>query len=220
MKIKVKYSLGHDVGNYFNALYKFRWIKHGREGVQEELLKALPESFKTALKEAKNTPEAKAVIRDYLSKDFKKRAVEYGEIARNLEQVWRVRGRGFEKKLSGLYGKPIPFKEITVYLTSLPINPYKYPEWIFVYAKTSVERQLQIVTHELNHFMFYYYFNYLKEELGKEKFESLKEALTVFTNPEEKGYPAQRELRAWLKRQTGTIPELIEKGTWKKFLFT
>src|SRR3989304_940746 len=62
---------------------------------------------------------------------------------------------------------------------------------------------------ELNHFMFYYYFGKLRGELGHEKFESLKEALTVFTNPDEEGYPAQRRLRAWLARQKGTLLEKI-----------
>ncbi len=66
--------------------------------------------------------------------------------------------------------------------------------------------------------MFYRYFRFLEEELGREKFESIKEALTVFTNPEEKGYPAQESLRNWLRKQKGSIPEILSKSDWRKYL--
>lgn len=86
-----------------------------------------------------------------------------------------------------------------------------------VFGETTIKRQLQILTHELNHFMFYYYFGALKERLGKERFESIKEALTVFTNPEEKGYPAQQKLRAWLTEQKETIPKIIKNNKWRDY---
>ena len=38
------------------------------------------------------------------------------------------------------------------------------------------------------------------EKLGEEKFEDLKEALTVLTNPEEKGYPAHQKLRQFIRQ--------------------
>ena len=67
--------------------------------------------------------------------------------------------------------------------------------------------------------MFYYYFfGKLRRKLGKEKFESLKEALTVLTNPEEQGYPAQGDLRSWLAKQKRSVPKIIESEGWKNYL--
>ncbi len=82
-----------------------------------------------------------------------------------------------------------------------------------VFGRANTRKQLQIITHELNHFMFYYYFGELKNELGKEKFESLKEALTIFTNPEEKGYPNQKRIRNQLaKQKVKSIPKIVQSG--------
>lgn len=114
--------------------------------------------------------------------------------------------------------KRIPFKTIKVHLSSLSICPYSYRKrWIIVFAEAKVERQIQILIRELNHFMFYFYFGRLEDELGKEKFESLKGVLTVLTNPEEKGYPDQKGLRLWLTKQKKTIPKIIESGCWKDY---
>jgi len=69
-----------------------------------------------------------------------------------------------------------------------------------VFKNASKEQHINIVVHELNHFMFYYYFPHLKEKLKEERFEDLKETLTVLTNPEEKGYPAHQKLRQFIWR--------------------
>ena len=219
MKIKVTYSYSHEVGNYYNSVYKFRWLKHGREDVQEKLLKPLPKNFKKALKRTKNEKEAKEVIKRYLLDNIDQRKKAYLKIAKDLEKAYEREGEDIERKLEKLYEDVVPFDEINIYLSSLPIYPYNFKErWIMIYANTSVEKQLKILTHELNHVMFYYYFGHLLKGLGKEKFEHLKEALTIFTNPEERGYPAQKKLRQWLKRQKGSIPEIIRKGGWKLYV--
>lgn len=49
-------------------------------------------------------------------------------------------------------------------------------------------------------------------------YKQIKKVLSVFTNPEENGYPAQQKLREWLKKQKGTIPEIIQAGGWEKYL--
>lgn len=218
MQIKVTYSFGHDVGNYFNSIYKFRWFKHGRKRIQEELLKGLPTSFKKSLVNAKKDREAKEAIKGYLLKEFDNRKNLYKSISSKLQDEWSLKKEAIESNLEKVYGKRIPFKTIGIYLTSLPISPYKFPEWILIYAEMPAKRQLEVITHELNHFMFYYYFGSLKEKLGLKKFEMLKEALTVFTNPEEKGYPSEKKLRAWLKEQKGTVTEIIEKDDWRDHL--
>lgn len=221
MKLKVEFSLDHEVNNYVNSLYKFRWLKHGRRNIQENLLKPFPESFKKDLSRCKNKKEAREVIKKFLNKDLTKRKRKLKLIANNLEEAWSEKNDELVEKLEKSYGKKLSFKNITIYLTSLPICPYNFKKrWIMVYAYTpKISRQLEIIIHELNHFMFLYYYGALERKIGKKKFEQLKEALTVFTDLEKKeGYPAQKALRRWLRKQGGTISEIIEAGGWKEFI--
>lgn len=219
MKIKVEYSLEKEAVNYLNSLYQFRWMKHRRKDIRERLLKPLPDEFKKELSSAKDDREAEKIIKSYLKEEESQRKEKYKKIAQQLQVVWSNNERQVIAKLEKLYENKVPFDEIDVYLSSIPICPYNYKEkWIMVFANTEVDRQIRIIIHELNHFMFYHYFGFIKEELGKEKFESIKEALIVFTNPEEKGYPAQQNLRNWLREQKGSIPEILSKPDWKKYL--
>lgn len=221
MKLKVTFSLNHEINNYVNSLYKFRWLKHGRKNIQENLLKPFPESFKKDLSRCKSEKEVREVIKKFLGKDLNKREGKFKLIANNLEKAWKEKDDELVKKLEKVYGKKFPFKTLTVYLTSIPICPYNFKKrWIMVFAYTpKINTQLKIIVHELNHFMFLYYYGDLERKVGKKKFEQLKEALTVFTDPEDKkGYPAQKELRKWLKNQKGTISEIIEAGKWKKYI--
>ena len=216
MKISVSYSFAHEVGNYFNSVYRFRWARHGNETLDQKLQAGLSRDFVKSLSNCKDDPLAKQVIKEYLLKTDNQH--NYLEISRKLEETWKANGKQIEKKLGRIYGKPFPFKTMNVYLTSIPINPYHYPDWIMVYAFMPVEKQLRVLGHELNHFMFYYYFRDMEAQLGKEKFESLKEALTVLSEPEREGYPAQREMRMWLRKQEGTVEEILKKPGWKTFL--
>lgn len=219
MRIKVIYSLQHDIDNYTDSLYRFRWNKHGRENIQEVLLKPFSEDFKKSLKKATNKKEAQKIVEKFLLQGLDGRKQTYLAVANNLETAWKESGDAIIKKLEKIYGKEVPFNLITVYLSSIPICPYNFKQrWIYAFAGTSTQRQLRILTHELNHFMFLFHFGNLKDKVGNDNFESLKEALTVFTNPEEKGYPAQQKLRTWLNKQKGTVSEIITANKWQKHL--
>lgn len=211
MKINVSFSLQHEIDNYLDSLWKFKWEKHGRQNIQERLLGPFPIWFKDKLNRAQTEKEARTVISEYIKQNILTKGKKYKDTSTNLENVWESQKAKILAGLESIYGYTIPFKKLTVYLTSIPICPYSYKElWIMVSTNASTNEQLNIISHELNHFMFYYYFPQLKKRLGIRKYESLKEALTVFTNPEEKGYPSQKKLRGWLKTQEGTIGEILE----------
>lgn len=220
MKLKAIFSLDREINNHVNSLYKFRWLKHGRKNIQKNLLKPFPEKFKKDLSQCKDEKKARKVVRKFLNKDLAAKEKKLKLIASNLEKAWSEKDDELIEKLEKVYGKKLPFKNITVYLTSLPICPYNFKKkWLMVFAYAPITSKLRIIVHELNYFMFLHYYGDLEKEIGKEKSEDLKEALTIFTDPEnKKGYPAQKELREWLKRQKGTISEIIEAGEWKKFI--
>lgn len=219
MQIKVKYSFQHDLDNYLDALYDFKWIRHGRKDIQDNLLKPFPDDFKRSLKKAESKDKARNIILKFLEGGFEGRKKKYLSIAKDLEKQWDISGYKIINRLEEIYGKKFLFKAITLYLSSIPICPYNFSKkWIMVFAGTSTKRQIEILTHELNHFMFLYHFGDLKKKLGTMKFESLKESLTILTNLEEKGYPDQQKMRSWLKTQKGTVSDIIKTGEWRKHL--
>ena len=85
--------------------------------------------------------------------------------------------------------------------------------------KSDSSQIINTAKHELNHFMFYYYYSYLKDKLKEEKFERLKEALAIFTNPEGNDKPEVKELEQYLKPLSGkSMEEIIEKATNSKYI--
>lgn len=218
INIKVAYDKARDVQVYLNYLYQFKSYKHGRDNIREELLNTYPEEFRIALNNASTRLEAAKVAKNYLKEKYTGKRSYFRKVALMLEEAWITQRADIEKQLADLYAQKVPFETIWVYYTTTPICPYNFRKReIIVSYKRQIEVQINILKHELNHFMFYYYFPELLEELGKEKFESLKEALTVFTNPEENGYPAHQKLRAWLKEQQGTIPEVLSSNEWQNY---
>jgi len=212
-----KYSPAKDINNYLFSLWQFKRRDYGRKRRQEELLKPFPSSFKNALRKAKTEKEAREVIKNYF-------ASLPQEFWRSIERLKKGLQRNLDKNepkiislLERVYQKPFPFKRITVYITTIPICPYNFKQrWLAVFKNASPKEHINIVIHELNHFMFYFYFSPLKEKLGEEKFEDLKEALTVLTNPEEKGYPAHRKLRAFIQKYHYLPLEKIISLVFKK----
>ena len=86
-----------------------------------------------------------------------------------------------------------------------------------------IPHSLRTIGHEIMHFQFYkYFFNKIEKEIGKEKTEDLKEALTVLLNlefrnlwlVEDKGYPKHKKLREFIEKEWKKEPDfkiLLEK---------
>ncbi|MBM4401733.1 MAG: hypothetical protein FJ044_00615 [Candidatus Cloacimonetes bacterium] len=103
-------------------------------------------------------------------------------IVRGAEQLLNENAVKIIEKLEKTYNKPFPFNEVAVYITTANIHPYNYEEkWFMSGRNQSEQGHLRTAMHELNHFMFYYYYPHLKDKLGNEKFEILKEALAIYT---------------------------------------
>lgn len=215
MTISVSYSLQKEVLLYLNTVYKFRLLSYGRKKDNTQF----PPGFTNALKSAKNSQEATKIITSYLKSRYHNNRKIFDVVVEELEKYLNKNIDQMVSILENNYQREVPFKKIHVFLGTGMNNPYNYKgRWMMVGMYHSLEYQFKIILHELNHFMFYFYYSHLQAELGMERFESLKESLTVFTDPEEQGYPDHQQLRQWLKKQKGTIPEIIEKGEWKKYL--
>ena len=174
MKIEVEYLFERDAINYLSSVYKFKWSKHGRKGLEDRIARYLPESFYNGVRKAKSENEVRQLIKEYLQNNYKVNLKLAKEVSNNLKKTWNLYGKKIEKELEVVFNEKFPFKKLNIYLTTIPISPYKYPDWILVYINLATEKQLNVIKHELNHFMFHHYYSYLEEEIGKDQFQSLK----------------------------------------------
>lgn len=98
-------------------------------------------------------------------------------------------------------------------MTSNVVCPYNPDEQYFYVRWTTYDIQLRTANHELNHFMFHYYYGDLEKEMGDEKWNILKESMTLFTEPNNPGYPAEEELRKmYMSKRWSNVDEIIVAG--------
>lgn len=219
MKFKVYYSIEKDIWNHLNANWKFGYPRYGRKSIQEKLLKPFPKEYKDNLAKAKTREAAVEVIKDY----FVARSKSFNNlmpiVAKGVETLLNDGKTKIIDKLEKVYNKSFPFEKVTVYLTTAFIHPYNYEEgWFMTGYFSDMTRHISTATHELNHFMFYYYYPHLKDKIGNEKYEILKEALAIYTNPEGTDKPTVKKLEQYFKKHLDkTIDEIIEKGEWAKY---
>ncbi|MDP3764061.1 MAG: hypothetical protein Q8Q95_00360 [bacterium] len=218
MNLKITYSIEKDTKNHLDGVFEFKHLKHGRENIREKLLSQLDSKLRKEIENSKNKEDAGVRIKTFLNEWEIKNHQKIENVIKNLENKWEEKGGLVLQKLENLYKKEFPFDNITIYLTSLSLCPYSYKDkFIYIYLNDTPEKQIKVLLHELNHFMFYFYYLNLKDKLGYEKYELLKESLSYFSNPEQKGKPNEKGLRnLYASKQWGSIDEVIKEG--KDFL--
>ncbi len=137
---------------------------------------------------------------------FSEKNVDIEKYVDLYQKDWDVVSKEFIKKAEDVFGVSLP-KDITAYLTINSRCPYSLEEnYFFVTVPAYPHIARKTVMHELWHFYTWYAFGIYQEDvLGKEKYNELKEALTVLLNVEckellpddvtDKGYPQHAELR-------------------------
>lgn len=122
------------------------------------------------------------------------------------QKDWDAVSEEYIKRAEAIFGVPLP-EDIAAYMTINSRCPYSLEEnYFFVSLPTYPYIARKTVMHELWHFYTWYAFGIEQEEiLGKQKYNDLKEALTVLLNIEckdllpeditDKGYSQHAELR-------------------------
>lgn len=122
----------------------------------------------------------------------------------NYKKEFGLISEEFEKIVQRVFGVALN-EEITVYLTVNNRCPYSIKEKLFFVPIAHVP-PTRVMMHELWHFYTWQKFGASEmEKLGPEKYNDIKEALTVLLNveckhllragEEDKGYPQHKELR-------------------------
>lgn len=214
MRLITKYDVEKDAENYLNSVVNFKHLPHGRKNIQKQLLSYVSEEVKKIIATNQSEEEVKKLLTTYLSKFSKDNDKLIKKNIEKLNKAWESLGEQITKNLEFFFQKPFPFEEITVYLTTLPISPYNYEQrYFYVFHRAMSKIQLRVATHELCHFMFYYYYTDIKTTLVGEKYELLKESITFFTNPESPGKPNEKPLRDLYKsKEWGSLDEAIRAG--------
>ena len=90
-----------------------------------------------------------------------------------------------------------------------------------VTRNNSIAGFINIAKHELNHFMFYFYYldKLTQQKVPQAKIEKIKEALAVFTNPEGNDKPDIKQLESYLKTLGGkSMDEIINLALSSEYL--
>ncbi len=117
---------------------------------------------------------------------------------------WERISSEFQKRAEAIFGVVLP-QDLTAYLTINSRCPYSI-ENNFFYVSLQSSQAIQTTMHELWHFYTWYGLGSDQEErLGHQKYNDIKEALTVLLNVEckdllpegvvDKGYPQHAEMR-------------------------
>lgn len=146
------------------------------------------------------------IILKHIDKEFW--TLDMNKYEQHLAEALEKDKEKYLKKMEQLTKHPLPYKQITCYLTTLPRCPYKWETWsIWMYYKA--KNPVWVLLHETLHFQFHrrYRNNPKVKLLSHEQFEDLKESLTFLLNHEFKefiecldtGYEMHKELRKKLE---------------------
>lgn len=212
MLFKVEYSIDKDIDNYLKTIWKYQRREDGREKHREKLLSNYPLEFQEAINKAATEADAIRVINDYLNSRSKWFNNNTELIVKGMEYVLNQNAEEIILPLEKIFAKKFPYDNIKVYITTLGLCPYDEKErWFMINRNSGIDSCLRTAKHELNHFMFHYYFSEIKEKIGEDKFYLIKEAMVYLTGSEDKYRPAIVPLGEYIRTISDReIDEIIE----------
>lgn len=147
------------------------------------------------------TPEVTSI---FIEKYILDNSINLEERTREFQKDWDEVSIEFQKRARAIFGVSLP-QNVTAYLTVNTRCPYSIENNYF-YVSIQGTSARKTVLHELWHFYTWYGVGPEQEQkVGKQKYNDLKEALTVLLNiecrdllpegVEDAGYPQHKELR-------------------------
>lgn len=141
-----------------------------------------------------------AFVDDYIAEN----KIDIPNRIEDFQKDWESVSGEFQKRAEAIFGASLP-NDVVAYLTINSRCPYSIQDNLFYVSLQSTQAR-KTAMHELWHFYSWYGLGVDQEEkLGKQKYNDLKEALTVLLNIECKdllpiyvidtGYPQHQEIR-------------------------
>ncbi len=191
MKVIFKYNLQKDVWCLLNK---------GKSSNNSQQATKVYQQLVNEYGENPTEESATFFVQKYLSNN----AIDVEECASKYQKDWDITADDYHKRAEQVFGVTLP-TDVTGYLTVNNRCPYNIAEnWFFVAVPTASARKTTM--HELWHFYTWQKFGAdWEEKLGKQKYNDIKESLTVLLNVEcrdllpegvtDNGYPQHKELR-------------------------
>lgn len=193
-KITIKLEIEKDAHNWWSACNK---VSHGVDW------KKLIDSNVSQQLTDKNQKDAYAFLFPYLRKIYSQNNLE--------EKVKELQG-GFDniqqklfETMEKLTANKIYRNDFNCFITTFPRFFYDYKNgYVWISYRRKLDYQLSIFLHELLHFQFFaYYGKKVWDILGPEKYQHLKEAMTIILDDEcqditmvkDEGYEIHNNLR-------------------------
>lgn len=213
----VSYSYSRDLDNYIRQLRNKMKYQFGMN-VLETSKMYFPENFLLKVINAPTDTHAESIVLDFWKKTRDKNFND--EVTKKTEKFNRYLYEHQSEIISTLektFNKKFPFTHnINIFLTTFYRCPYNYPNWFMSYTNGTSEILKDTVIHEMNHFMFYFYWkDKLSSRMTEEQFENLKEALAVLTssNPDKENEfkPNILNIQKFVQANSGKpLKEIIE----------
>ena len=150
-------------------------------------------------------------VSEFIDKYISENNLYIQKFLSEYENDWNKIAEEYQKRAERIFGVSLPYEEITAYLTINNRCPYDKVNHKYFFVSMSTLQSIRKTTamHELWHFYTWYAFGSGSEEeeerFGKQKYNDIKEALTVLLNieckdllplgVEDKGYPQHEEMR-------------------------
>jgi hypothetical protein len=140
----------------------------------------------------------------FIDKYITENNIDVQNRANKFQKDWGSISAEFQKRAEEIFNTPLP-NDLTAYLTINSRCPYSI-QGNFFYVSIQSSQARRTAMHELWHFYTWYGLGADQEEkIGKQKYNDLKEALTVLLNVEcedllpegviDTGYPQHQEIR-------------------------
>lgn len=199
MKIKFYYDKEKDIENILNTLNS-DIFKTKRGLIPKELVNACQNKSKD---EARN--ELQRILNDFQDLILVK------ELVKVFSDAWKAIEVEYFNLLKIIFNKTLKEKEIKGFLTQsgmCPYNPDNNKPFFMVYIFQSIPSAMMNIAHEVMHVYFHWLYGDLEKELGEEKFNILKESITILLDLEfkdllivnDRGYDSHKELRELISR--------------------
>jgi hypothetical protein len=176
-------------------------LNKGKSSNNSQTATKVYEELVSTCGENPNTVETSTFIDKYI----KEKQIEVGTLSEEFEKDWNTVAKEYYKRAEDIFGVFLPEK-VTAYLTINTRCPYSIENKYFFVSVSNVSARRTIM-HELWHFYTWEKFGTdIEEKLGKQKYNDIKEALTVLLNVEcadllpegvtDSGYPQHQEMRS------------------------
>lgn len=196
MKLFFKHDIEKDIWCLLNK---------GKSSFNSPIPTKIYEQLVSFSKENPDEKDAQLFIEKYILKN----EINIEEIIKGYEQEWQEISNEYQKIAERIFGVSLKH-DITVYLTVNNRSPYNIDENYF-FVSFPTFSSTKTIMHELWHFYTWQKFGKeWQEKLGKQKYNDIKESLTVLLNVECKelfplfvidgGYPQHKEMRDTILR--------------------